>query len=105
MINLSWFIVRKLPLMNHFCYQKKFVRWDRNKCLEQKKEICHHNKFEILSEEIRNEELSADSINEKVHQQSLILLLRIYRFHLQLKIKKLMIGMSHKIYCLHRFKI
>ena len=88
-----------------FLLQKKFVRWDRYKCLEQKKEICHHNKFEILSEEIRNEELSADSINEKVHQQSLIPLLRIYRFHLQLKIKKLMIGMSHKIYCLHRFKI
>ena len=25
--------------------KKKFVRWDRYKCLEQKKEICHHNKF------------------------------------------------------------
>jgi hypothetical protein len=34
-------------------------------CLELKKEICHHNKFEILSEEIGNEELSANGIVEK----------------------------------------
>jgi len=52
--------------MNHFCYQKKkFVRWDRYKCLEQKKEICHHNKFEILSEEIGNEKLSINCVIEK----------------------------------------
>ena len=45
--------------------KKKFVRWDRYKCLEHKKEICHHNKFEILSEEIGNEELSIDCVIEK----------------------------------------
>ena len=44
---------------------KEFVRWDRYKCLEQKKEICHHNKFDILSEEIGNEELSIDCVIEK----------------------------------------
>jgi len=52
--------------MNHFCYQKKkkkkFVRWDRYKYLELNKEICHHNKFEILSEEIGNEILSIDYV-------------------------------------------
>ena len=46
---------------------KKFVRWDSYKCLEQKKEICHHNKFEILSEEIGNEELSIGCVIEKVY--------------------------------------
>jgi len=30
-----------------------------------KKEICDYNKFENLSEELGNEELSADSIIEK----------------------------------------
>jgi len=46
-----------------------FLRWDRYKCLEFnlefKKEICDHNKFEILSEELGNGELSADYIVEK----------------------------------------
>ena len=45
--------------------KKKFVRWDRYKCLELKKEIWDHNKFEILSEELGNKVLSADSIVEK----------------------------------------
>jgi hypothetical protein len=46
---------------------KKFIRWDRYKCLEFKNEIYdhNHNKFEVLSEELGNEELSADSIVEK----------------------------------------
>ena len=35
------------------------------KCLELKKEICDHNKFEILSEELENEELSVGCIIEK----------------------------------------
>ena len=35
------------------------------KCLELKKEIRDHNKFEILSEELGNEELSEESIVEK----------------------------------------
>ena len=58
----------KLPQMNYFFYQKKkkFVsRWDWYKCLELKKEICDHHKFDILREELGNGELSADSIVEK----------------------------------------
>jgi len=51
--------------MNHFCYQKKFVRWDRYIYLKLKNEICHHNKFEVLREELGNEELSVDCIIEK----------------------------------------
>jgi len=55
----------KITTDESFLLPKKFVRWDRYKCLEQKKEICLHNKFEILSEEIRNEELSKDCVIEK----------------------------------------
>jgi hypothetical protein len=33
--------------------------------LNKRKNICHHNKFEILSEEIGNEELSIDCDIEK----------------------------------------
>jgi len=54
--------------MNHFLLPKKkknFVRWDRYKCLELKKEICDHNKFEIHNEELGNEELSIDCVIEK----------------------------------------
>jgi hypothetical protein len=43
---------------------KKFVRWDRYKCLKLKKEICDQNKFEIFSEELGNGELYTDSIVE-----------------------------------------
>ena len=56
---------KKITIDESFLLPKKFVRWDRYKCLEQKKEICHHNKFEILSEEIENEELSMDCVIEK----------------------------------------
>ena len=43
--------------------KKKFIIWDRYKCLEPIKEICDHNKFEILIKELGNEEHSqADSI-------------------------------------------
>jgi len=38
----------------------------------KKKEICDHNKFEILSEELGNEELSADYIVEKISLTLLI---------------------------------
>jgi hypothetical protein len=45
--------------MNHF------VRWNRYKYLELKKEICDHNKINILNEEFGNGELSSDCIVEK----------------------------------------
>jgi len=45
--------------------KKKKNLWDRYKCLELMKEICHHNTLEILSEEIENEELSIDCVIEK----------------------------------------
>jgi len=41
---------------------KKFIKKNRFKCLELKKEICDPNKFDILSEELINGELSADNI-------------------------------------------
>ena len=52
-----------------FLLQKKKML-DRNRyiCLEFKNEIGNHNKFEILCEALGNEESSADSIVEKVHQ-------------------------------------
>ena len=56
---------KKITTDESFLLSKKFVSWDRYKCLEQKKEICYHNKFEILSEEIGNEELSIDCVIEK----------------------------------------
>ena len=48
--------------MNHFCYLKKLVRWDRYKSLVIKKKIYDHNKFNILSEELGNEELSVEKL-------------------------------------------
>jgi len=47
---------KKTTIDESFLLPKKFVRWDRNKCLELKKEICDYNKFENLSEELGNEE-------------------------------------------------
>jgi len=44
---------------------KKIFKWDRYKCFELKKEMCHHNKFEILNEKLGNEELSIDYVIEK----------------------------------------
>ena len=88
--------------MNHFCYQKKkFVRWDRYKCLEQKKEICHHNKFEILSKEIGNEELSIDCGIEKFINitNSIAKDLSITS---SIEIRKAMFRMLRKIYCLQK---
>jgi len=56
---------KKTTTDESFLLPKKIIRWDRYKSLELKKEICDHNKFEILSEELGNEELSVDSIVEK----------------------------------------
>ena len=44
---------------------KKIFKWDRYKCFELKKEMCHRNKFEILNEKLGNEELSIDYVIEK----------------------------------------
>jgi len=89
--------------MNHFCYQKKFVRWDRNKCLEQKKEICHHNKFEILSEEIGNEELSIDCVIEKFINTTNSIA-KDLSITSSSEIRKAMFRMSQKNYCLQKVK-
>ena len=54
--------------MNHFCYQKKkkffYDRIGKN-ILNKRKKYVNHNKFEILSEEVGNEEFSIDCIIEK----------------------------------------
>jgi len=89
--------------MNHFCYQKKFVRWDRYKYLELKKEISHHNYFEILSEELGNEELSADSIVEKFINTTNSIAKEL-SITSPTEIRKAMFRMSLKIYCLQKVK-
>ena len=55
-----------MPMDGIFFKKKKFVKCDRYKCFELKKKVIYdHNKFDILSEELGNKELSADSIVEK----------------------------------------
>jgi len=82
---------------------KKFVRWDRYKCLERKKEISDHNKFEFLSEELGNREHSKDCIVEKVINttNSIAKDLSIIS---STEIRKTMFRMSCKIYCLQKVK-
>ena len=89
--------------MNHFLLPKKFVRWDRYKCLEQKKEIYHHNKFEILSEEIGNEELSMDCVIEKIINTTNSIA-KDLSITSSTEIRKVMLRMSQKIYCLQKVK-
>ena len=89
--------------MNHFLLPKKFVRWDRYKCLEQKKEICHHNKFEILSEEIGNEELLIDCVIEKFINTTNSIA-KDLSITSSIEIRKAMFRMSWKIYCLQKVK-
>ena len=66
-INLLIVYCKKITTDESFLLQKKKKKnlWDRYKCLELMKEICHHNTLEILSEEIENEELSIDCVIEK----------------------------------------
>jgi len=82
---------------------KKFVRWDRYKCLERKKEISDHNKFEFLSEGLGNREHSKDCIVEKVINttNSIAKDLSIIS---STEIRKTMFRMSCKIYCLQKVK-
>ena len=49
---------KKTTTDESFLFQKKFVMWERYKCLELKKEICDHNKFNILIEKLGNGELN-----------------------------------------------
>ena len=58
---------KKTTTSESFLLPKKkfFFRWDRYKYLELKNEICHYNKFEVLSKELGNEELSKDCVIEK----------------------------------------
>jgi len=94
---------KKITTDESFLLSKKFVSWDRYKCLEQKKEICYHNKFEILSEEIGNEELSIDCVIEKFINitNSIAKDLSITS---STEIRKAMFRMSRKIYCLQKVK-
>jgi len=83
---------------------KNFVRWDRYKCLELKNEICHHpNKLEILSEELRNEEHSEDTIIEKFINTTNSIA-KDWSITSSTEIRKTMFRMSHKIYCLQKVK-
>ena len=96
---------KKTTTDESFLLPKKFVRWDRYKCLELKNEICDHNKFDILSEEISsNDELSTDSIVEKFISttNSIAKDLSILT---STEIRKAMFRMSRKIYCLQNIKI
>jgi len=52
--------------------------------LNKRKEICHHNKFEILSEEIGNEKLSIGCDIEKFINTTNSIA-KVYRLHLQQK--------------------
>jgi len=94
---------KKITTDESFLLPKKFVRWDRRKCLEQKKKICHHNKFEILSEEIGNEELSIDCIIEKFINP-INSIAKDLSITSSTEIRKAMFRMSQKIYCLQKVK-
>jgi len=64
------FIVRKLQHMNHFCYQKKKKNMKDGigiNVLNKRKKFVITINFEILNEEIGNEELSIDCVIEKVY--------------------------------------
>jgi len=94
---------KKIATDESFLLPKKFVRWDRYKCLEQKKEICHHNKFEILREEIENEELSIDCVIEKFINTTNSIA-KDLSITSSTEIRKAMFRMSRKIYCLQKVK-
>jgi len=94
---------KKIATDESFLLPKKFVRWDRYKCLEQKKEICHHNKFEILREEIENEELSIDCVIEKFINTTNSIA-KDLSITSSTEIRKAMFRMSRKFYCLQKVK-
>ena len=94
---------KKATTDESFLLPKKFVRWDRHKCLELKKEICHHNKFKIHSEEIGNKELSIDCVIEKFINTTNSIAKNL-SITSSTEIRKAMFRMSHKIYCLLKVK-
>ena len=94
---------KKITTDESFLLPKKFVRWDRCKCLELKKEICHHNIFEIFSEEIGNVELSIDCVIEKFINTTNSIA-KDLSITSSTEIKKAMFRMSRKIYCLQKVK-
>ena len=94
---------KKTTTDKSFLLPKKFVKWDRYKCLLLQKEICQYNKFEILCEELGNEELSVDCVIEKFINitNSIAKDLSIIS---SIEIRKSKFGISHKIYCLQKVK-
>ena len=94
---------KKTTIDESFLLPKKFVRWDRYKCLDLRNEICDHNKFEILSKELGNKELSIDCVIEKFINttNSIVKDLSIISSK---EIRKAMFRMSRKIYCLQSIK-
>jgi len=94
---------KKITTDESFLLPKKFVRWDKYKCLEQKKEICHHSKFEILSEEIGNEELSIDCVIEKFINTTNSIA-KDLSITSSTEIRKAIFKMSRKNYCLRKVK-
>ena len=94
---------KKITTDESFLLAKKFVRWDRYKCLEQKKEVCHYNKFEILNEEKGNEELSIDCVIEKFINATNSIA-KDLSITSSTEIRKAMFRMSRKIYCLQKVK-
>jgi hypothetical protein len=87
---------KKTTTEESFLLPKKFVRWNRYKCLELKNEICHHNKFEVFLWRIRKWRTFNRLCNWKNSLTLLILLLRIYRLHHQQKLEKLCLICSAK---------
>jgi len=71
--------------------------------LNLKKKICHHNKFKILSEEIGNEELSIDCVIEKFINTTNSITKDLL-ITSSTEIRKAMLRMSQKIYCLQKVK-
>jgi len=115
-----WKTIESEPYILHYCKKittdesflllkkkkkkKKLLRKDKYKWLELKKEICDHNKFDILCEELGNGELSSRLCIWKVHQHYLIPLLRFLSITSSTEISKAMFRMSIKIHCLQKVK-
>jgi len=94
---------KKTTTNESFLLPKIFVRWDRYKCHELKKDICHHNKFEILSEELGNEEFSIDCVIEKFINTTNSIS-KDLSITSSTEIRKAMFRMSQKFYCLQKVK-
>jgi len=82
----------------------KFVRWDRYKCLELKKEIFDHNKFEIQSKEFRKCRNFQLIVKLKKFINSTNSIAKDLSIISSTETRKAMFRMSHKIYCLQKVK-